>query len=189
MRILDSIWARHRLARSAVLFSQVVDTSAVIRRINYPDPKRVVPRAALLDDLNLLRPPLPKTTAIASLPHGHVDDKRASGWCDAVVPVEDGNARASGWAALNEKGRPADAVVLAYETAEQPPVIFAMSDNVAKRPEVARLLGTRRQLWTGWFATFPRDAVPAGASISAWGVDADGPTLYRLQQNQPELKL
>lgn len=189
MRILDSIWARNRLARSAVLFSGVVDTSGIIKRINYPDPQRVLVRAALLDRLQLLRPALPKSTSVSAIAHQHVDDQTASGWCDSVALAENGTARASGWAALTAKGRPADAVVLAYEMPGQSPVIFAMSDNVTKRPDVVRLLRERRQLWTGWFATFPRDAVPPGAAISAWAVDADGPTLYRLRQNQPELML
>jgi hypothetical protein len=45
------------------------------------------------------------------------------------------------------------------------------------------------QLWSGWRATFPKSAVPVGAKISFWAVDADQPRLYQLadesRRNQP----
>jgi len=189
MRILDSAWARNRLARTAVLFSPVIDTSGVVKRINYPAAEVALARAALLDRLGLLRQPLVKTREISELSHARADGEVASGRCDSLAPLNEEQVRASGWAALRAKGRPADAVVFAYETAGQPPVIFAISDEATRRRDIARKLRSPKQLWTGWTATFPRAAVPAGASISAWGVDADGPVLYRLRQDGPELKL
>jgi hypothetical protein len=188
MRILDSIAARNRLARAAFLFSPVLDSFALIKRINYPGAEAAVARALSLDRLELLRPPLLKTTRIDQLPHRVAGDELASGWCEVIEPLDEERARASGWAALNAKGRPADSVVLAYELPGQPPVIFAIADDISRRREIARSLRNPAQLWTGWSVTFRRDAVPAGASISAWAVDADAPMLYRLGQSEPELK-
>ena len=187
-RIMRSIWARNRLARSAIVFSPALDTSAIIKRINYPDPQRVARRAAELSELGILRPPLVQKREIAALPHA-IDERADAGWCDAIVATYGDEFRASGWATLNAKGKPADAVLLAYQTPEGAWVAFAMSDAVVRRRDIKKIFGSRDQLWSGWTATFRRDAVPAGAPISAWAVDIEGPRLYRLKQNAPELKL
>jgi hypothetical protein len=190
VRIMHSIAARNRLARSAIVFSPALDTAAIIKRLNYPDPQRVITRAAQLDKLNILRPPLVRTRELAALPRSDVDDTAAAGWCDAIVPL-DGSSdyRASGWATLNGKDRPADAVLLAYQNANGGWTAFALSDAVVRRRDIQKLLRDSDLLWSGWTATFPRTAVPEGAVISAWGVDIEGPRLYRLKQNGPELKL
>ena len=189
VRVMHSIAARNRLARTALVFSPAVDTTGIIKRLNYPDPQRAITRAAELDALRILRPPLVRTREIAALPHGEVDEKSAAGWCDVIVPEHGEQFRASGWAALSGKGRPADAVVLAYQDPDGAWIAFAMSDAVVRRRDIKKLLGNRDQLWSGWTVTFRRDAVPAGAPISAWAVDIDGPRLYRLKQNAAELKL
>ena len=189
LRIMYSIAARNRLARSAIVFSPVLDTKAIIKRINYPAPEVAMSRAARLDELKLLRPRLVRSNRIASLQQGASNDQTASGWCDAVVPLDGNEIRASGWAALTGKGRPADCVLLAYQSPEGEWIAFAISNAVVRRRDVARMLGNRDQLWSGWTATFRRDAVPAGAPIGAWAVDIDVPQLYRLEQNAPELRL
>ena len=186
--ILHSIAARNRLARSAIVFSPALDTSAIIKRINYPDPNFAIARATRLDELRILRPPLVRTPEIAALPHADVDERMAAGWIDAIAPADGAELRASGWATLNDKGRPADAVLLAYQNDEGRWVAFTMSDVVVPRRDIEKMLRNRDQLWSGWAATFSRDAVPPGAAISAWAVDADEPRLYRLKQNVAELK-
>ncbi len=189
VRLMYSTNARNRLARSAIVFSPAVDTSATIKRINYPHPQLLMSRAAELDRLGILRPPLVQERRLAALPHAEADGHAADGWCDAIVATHDEEFRASGWATLNAKGRPADAVLLAYETPDREWVAFALSDAVVRRRDIKKLFRDKDQLWSGWTATFRREAVPPGALISAWAVDIDGPRLYRLKQNAPELKL
>ncbi len=188
-RVLHSIWARNRLARSAIVFSPAIDTSAIIKRINYPNPQLIIARVAQLDALNIIHPPLVKDPRIAALPHAEADERAAAGWCDAIVPTYGDEFRASGWATLNAKDKPADAVLLAYETPERGWIAFAMSDATVRRKDIKKKFRNEDLLWSGWAATFRRDAVPPGAAISAWAVDIDGPRLYRLKQNAPELKL
>lgn len=80
----------------------------------------------------------------------------------------------------------ADAVVLAYQTSPaQPSMIFAISDERLPRPDVKRHGRDKRASWCGWSASFPQNAVPGGATVSAWALDADAPTLYPLE-TQPE---
>jgi hypothetical protein len=115
------------------------------------------------------------------LPHETADGHRASGSCESITPVGAGQIRATGWAALDAKGRPPHCVAVGYQTAaDQPWNLCAISDSFSMRPEVVKRLGLD-ELWSGWSATFPQSAVPAGARLSFWAVDTDEPRLYRLQ--------
>jgi hypothetical protein len=174
--------AAARLGQGAVLFSQIIDTSETIRAMNFPRPDFVRQNADALDRLGLLRTPLMRSREVAKLRHADADDGFASGWLGVLTAADQGVIKAAGWAALPGKGRPADCVVLAYADEGGQWIVFAMSTAVLRRPDVADILGNREQLWSGWHASFSRDAVPAGAKISAWAVDVKGPKLYRLKE-------
>jgi len=184
LHFLHGMSARNRLARSAILFSPVLDTSEVIKRFNYPAPQEATSRAAVLDRLRLTRPPLVQSAKIADLPHEIADERSASGLCESWVAVEGERWRVTGWAALPAKGRSADGVLLAYETAGQGWIAFALSDDVLWRYDIAKRLRRPDLAWSGWTAIFPRRAVPVGARISIWAVNADLPKLYRLKQTE-----
>jgi hypothetical protein len=49
------------------------------------------------------------------------------------------------------------------------------------RPEIVKRFHSLDQVWSGWNATFPRNAFPAEARLSFWAVDLDQPKLYRLK--------
>jgi hypothetical protein len=182
---LRALSAKDRLAHAAVLFSPAIDTSEVIKKTAYPgDARPVVVNADALDRLKLLRPPLVRTNHLNVLSHESADGKNASGSCDAVAPLDARLTRATGWAVLSAKGRPADCVALAYQV---PPdsewTIFAISDSFEMRPAIVKRFRSMDQLWSGWTATFPATAIPAGAKLSFWAVDADEPKLYLLNDN------
>ncbi|MEN3370322.1 MAG: hypothetical protein V7609_2465 [Verrucomicrobiota bacterium] len=180
---LRSLSAKDRLAHAAVVFSAAIDTSEVIKKTAYPgDARPVVVNADALDRLKLLRPPLVRTNHLNALPHEIADGKNASGSCDTLAAVDAQMTRATGWAALNAKGRPADCVVVAYQ-AQSEWIIFAISDSFEMRPAIVKRYRSMDQLWTGWAATFPTTAIPAGAKLSFWAVDADEPKLYLLNDN------
>jgi hypothetical protein len=182
--------ANYRLARGAIHFSRVIDTAALIKQKVYPpDPDYVVRNAAALDDLNLLRPPLARSNHLEAIPHQPVDGTRAAGSCEAIL-AEGESYHASGWAILKAKGRLPDGVVISYEMPSAEPVLFAISDSVERRWDIARPSWPNDYLWAGWSATFPRKAVPAGAKLAFWAVDADEPRLYRLDEatNNPTRK-
>jgi hypothetical protein len=181
--------AAGRLGHGAVLFSQVIDTSETIRNVNYPRAHFVLQNADRLDRLHLLRTPLIRTTQISALRHTDVDETTAAGWLDGLTISNENQTTAWGWAALSGKGRPADCVVLAYGNEKGEWVVFALSHSVESRPDVARVLNDAEQQWSGWRASFPREAVPIGAKISAWAVDAKDAKLYRLKESSPQPKL
>jgi len=176
--------AAARLGQSGVLFSQVLDTSSAIKNGNYPRPFFVRENAAVLDRLHLLRTPLVRSREIGKLRHADAGEGMAAGWWDGLTNGNDGTRVAWGWAALSSRHRPADAVLLAYADARGEWIAFALSDAVIDRPDVAKTLRSSEQLWSGWRAVFPQDAVPPGAEISAWAVDAKDAKLYRLQARE-----
>jgi hypothetical protein len=173
--------AAARLGQSGMLFSPVVDTTRAIKAGNHPRPFFVRENAAALDRLHLLRTPLVRNREIGKLRHADAGEEMATGWCEGLTNADDGTRVAWGWAALIGRHRPADAVLLAYADARGEWTAFAMSDAVIDRPDVAKTLRSSEQAWSGWRAVFPRDAVPPGAEISAWAVDAKDAKLYRLQ--------
>jgi len=172
---LRALSAKDRLAHAAVLFCRAIDTSEIIKKTAYPNDARPVTEGAdALDRLKLLRPPLVRTNRSDALSHEMADGRRASGSCESITALDGNLIRASGWAALDGKGRPPDCVAVAYQTApDQGWTLCAISDSLAMRPEIVKRLPTMEQLWTGWSATFPRSAFPPEAKLSFWAVDAD----------------
>src|SRR5256714_7892575 len=182
---LRALSAKDRLARAAVLFCQTIDTSEVIKKTAYPNDARPVTESAEeLDRLKLIRPPLVRTNRLEALPHEIADGRRASGSCESITPVEANSLRATGWAALDAKRRPADCVAVAYRTAaDQPWTLFAISDSFAMRPDIVKRFHSMDQMWSEWSVTFPKTAAPADAKFSFWAVDADEPRLYQLKDD------
>jgi hypothetical protein len=180
---LRALSAKDRLAHAAVLFCRAIDTSEIIKKTAYPnDAGPVTDRAEALDRLKLLRPPLVRTNRVEGLPHESAGGGRASGACESIATLEGNLVRATGWAALDAKGRPPDCVAIAYQVApDQGWTLCAISDSFAMRFEIAKRLGTVEQLWSGWSATLPRNAFPPKAKLSFWAVDADEPRLYQLR--------
>jgi hypothetical protein len=173
--------AKDRLARGAVLFSAAFDTSEVIKKTAYPnDATPVLQNAAALDQLKLIRPSLVRTNRLNALSPGNADGLRAAGSCEMLSTLSD-FYRASGWAVLNAEGRPADCVLVAYQDPQtQEWIACAISDSFEMRADVMKRFQSIDQLWSGWAATFSRSAIPAGAPLSFWAVNANEAKLYRL---------
>jgi hypothetical protein len=177
--------ANDRLAKSAVLFSQAIDTSSVIKtKVFPPAPDHVVRNAAALDDLKLLRPPLVRSNRLSASEHEIADGIRVAGLCESIVTGTE-TSRASGWALLKAKGRPADCVLVSYELPGGEPTLFAISNSIEMRWDIARRSRPNDDLWAGWTVTFPQAAVPPKAKLAFWAVDADKPRLYRLAEKTP----
>ena len=175
--------ANNWLGRSAVLFSRALDTGSTIKKTIYPSPVIVRRDAMVLDNLGLVRPALIKTANVSSIHHWAADGRNATGWCESIAPKGNDLLVATGWAVLNAAGRPTDGVVLTYEYPERNWVFFAMSDGISPRPDIAARFHNRDQFWSGWEATFPRSAFPAGARISAWAIDSEHAAIYRLDNH------
>ena len=187
--LLQSRSAFIRQGQAAILFSQVLDTSEIIRNVNYPRAHFVRHNADALDRLHLLRTPLIRSKEISKLRHSAADGTVTSGFVDSLVSAGEDRYVTWGWAALVGKKKPADGVVLAYGDDKGEWIAFALSNGPEVRADVVKTLGKPDQIWSGWRVTFSRDAVPPGAKISVWALDAKDAKLYRLGAQTPELTL
>ena len=178
--LLEHRSARYRLGRAGVLFSQVLDTSALVKQYNSTRPGDAKQLADALDRLHLLDPPLIRSRNLTALPHESADGDDATGKPERGAPIDARWYGVGGWAALLDKDRPADCAVIAYETPQGEAMAIAISDKVQQRPEVADLLHDEDQLWSGWTAKFAVRDIPPGAKLSAWAFDAEEPMFYRL---------
>ena len=183
--LLEHRSARYRLGRAGVLFSQVLDTSALVKQYNSTRPADARQLADALDKLHLLDPPLIRSRNLIALPHESADGDDATGKPDRGAPIDGRWYGVGGWAALLDKDRPADCTVIAYETPRGEAMAIAISDKVQQRPEVADLLDDEDQLWSGWTAKFSARDIPPGAKLSAWAFDAEEPMFYRLPDPVP----
>ena len=178
--LLEQRAARYRLGRAAVVFSHALDTAPVMKKNNTTTPVIARHLAAVLDRLGLLQPALIRTNRLNQLPHERADGEDVSGNFDRAAPIDGGLYSATGWAALEEKSRSPDCVVVAYRAPSQEWIAVAISDKVVERRDVADLLDDEDHLWSGWTAKFPAASVPPGAKLSAWAFDADESKLYQL---------
>jgi hypothetical protein len=187
--VLRSRAAFARLGQAAVLFCQVMDTADPMKRGNHPVANLVRQRANTLDQHHLLRPPLVRTPIVSKLQFAGVDKNAVAGLLDQLVTSpESGLVTARGWAALLRQKRSADCVILAYEREDRELIAFAMSNTIELRPDVAQQHRHPEWAWAGWRAVFRSDAVPKGATISAWAVDTKQARLYRLAANAEKLQ-
>lgn len=173
-----------RLGNSGMLFSQVLDTSKAIQAGNHPRPLMVRENGEVLDRLQLLRTPLARTREISKLRHAESAEGIGDGWLDGLTSSGEAKLTAWGWAAIPNRHRAADAVVLAYANENGEWIAFAHSDSVFDRADVVSALGSSDFFWSGWRATFDLAALPKGAEISAWAVDAKDGKLYRLKTKE-----
>jgi hypothetical protein len=148
---------RERLHMKACLtFALAVEDECVERLSTKPAVVRQ--RAAELDRLGFLRPPLAATARVrdfASDAHGH------AGAFERLEPVGVEQLVASGRARLPDAARAADAVLLAYEAGGGGPLVFSIVE-----------VGGGGDA-DGWRKTISLSKLPPGKiSLSAWAFDS-----------------
>jgi hypothetical protein len=163
-------------AKACLLFIEVAPNERCLAEGLYPDVPALRERAAALDRLGYLRPPLLKGGRMREL-------AAAGGVCSddygyfGVTGAGAHGYGAAGRARLPRRGgEPADAVVLARGRDDEDQTAFALANVVAgegalPRGDVA-----------GWAEIFPADAPPpwAGGRLTAWAFDAEEGKAYRL---------
>jgi hypothetical protein len=135
--------------------------------------------ARIQNDLHLLHPPLFATAEVDRLRKGRTNNRKV-GFLDGVTTR--GTAiEAKGWAVLPDYGRVADAVVVSHRGPDNITKLFAVTDEIFDRPDVAKVLKRDRLTRCGFLIHFDRSAIPAGPqTIGAWAIDARTGVLYQL---------
>jgi hypothetical protein len=178
LRAAKALQRQRLLGKGALLFGNVLNTHVYTTVLLGPG-SDTLPYANMLDRIGLLHPSLMKSAKVADLksyPRGNAP----FGWIDSIV-ASPGLWSAQGWAVLPLKSRASDCVLLAVEKGSAGAVLFAVSEGISSRPDVARDLHEPELLQSGWSIHFDRSALPAGPlKISAFGLDAESGVLYEL---------
>jgi hypothetical protein len=164
-------WRRALLrAKACLLFIETVPEESCLTRRMYPDALLLRERAESLDRMGYLRPPLVRSVRVREMAADAGECSTAYGSFERLS-AEGGAYVAEGEALLPHRGRPADAVVLAYGTNDDQ-TAFALAELGAS--------GSRDE--TRWRKTFSAGAFPVAprVEITAWAFDAEEGKAYRL---------
>jgi hypothetical protein len=147
----------------------------------YPDINHLQTRANQIDRLGFLQPSLATNPNLQNLTIQNDPSGSKYGFFDSLSADNNGNYITSGWAVLPRKNRPADAVILAYQTLDGSDIAFAIVKVEQKREDVAKILNTQKSLKSGWSKVFSSELVPKEAvAISAWAFDSRIGRAYKL---------
>jgi hypothetical protein len=172
-----SVILRQRLhAKACLLFINVAQEECVKGLL--PDIDVLKQDANALNRLGYLRPALIESKRVQDIEAsgGAVDDY---GSFNVLMRVDDGAYAASGWAVLPSSGRPADAILLAYDNGGGDDIVFALADVSGERNTEAR--GRDAPVGARWQKTFSTGTLPTlPTKLRAWAFDAVTGKAYQL---------
>ena len=167
-------WRRALLrAKACLLFIEVAPEERCLAEGLYYDVPVLRERAASLERMGYLRPPLLRDGRMRGLAAGD----GCAGGSFKLLPAEGGGYVAEGSARLPRRGgEPADAVVLASGTTAEDQTAFALAEFGAAGGRGDP--GWRKTLSSGVPASAPR------VEVTAWAFDAEEGKAYRLCESQ-----
>ncbi len=164
-------WRRALLrAKACLLFIEVAPEERCLAEGLYYDVPVLRARAASLERMGYLRPPLLRDGRMRGLAAGDV----CAGGSFKLLRAGGGAYVAEGVASLPRRGgEPADAVVLAYGTTGEDQAAFALAE-----------VGARGD--PSWRKTFSPDVLPSAprVEVTAWAFDAEAGKAYRLCESR-----
>ena len=165
-------------AKACLLFVEAAPNERCLAEGLHPNVTKLRARAAALDRLGYLRPPLLKDGRMKKLAPDGFACSDAYGSFSLAKSVIGGHF-AAGQALLPHRraGEPADAVVLAYGSGEDDQTAFALAE-----------VGTEERMTTDdrgapWQKKFSTEGLPSGVvggRFTAWAFDAEEGKAYRL---------
>jgi hypothetical protein len=158
--------------KAGLLLINVIDEPDVLaRHVHWARPS-LKGWTNALDRMGYLRPTLVRSNRIREI--AFRADAETMGEFNGLGKSLGGDFAARGWAILPKSHRIADGVLLTYDDALGDPIIFALAEVGAKRPEVSRQLNDKTYLHCGWMKAWKAGQVPASSQvIRAWTFDAE----------------
>lgn len=167
-------------AKACLLFVNAVPDECLNK--GFPDFPQVSERINAMNALGYLRPRLIDSNSVDGIAVPTVTDPARYGRFENLGKTDAGALFASGWASLPERGAPADAVLLTYQTDRDAPIIFALADMTIDPPSFFAPFITPDPLAWRWHKSIARNRapVPAQARIHAWAFDSTTGKAYQL---------
>lgn len=162
----------HLTGKSALLFVDVLDEPETLVRYVHWSHWTLKSWAKDLDRLGYFHPRLVRSNRVREIASDA--DGEMMGEINQFSRTPTGELRVSGWAILARKHRIADSVLLAYDSPEGEPLIFARVDVKYPRSDVSERLDDKAYHGCGWMKSWKPEAIPSSAGrISAWAFDAE----------------
>jgi len=181
IRQMSSFRALSLQSKACALFVNVLQDECLTERV-YPDIETLKRKINPADRLGLIRPGLIKSDRVQDIQSLQTQGQNKYGAFQSLIQLEADQYVASGWANLPERGEPADVVLLAYEQAGGPPIIFVIAPTNIERDIVSALF--RRGIYgdSRWSKSFSLGGInPDRAKLTAWGFDAYTGKAYKLE--------
>jgi hypothetical protein len=176
------MWADRRIRLSEKAFTQLLNL--------FPSPQgvymhpHVLIEKDFLNQMGYLSPRLVVSRDLTKIaaPHGG----EASGFIDAMYPLNESSWNAMGWGILPDRQDPAEVVLLAGENGSGSAIAFAETLVGGIRADVVKITHDQNFYLSGWGVTFKSVDVPSGTTIiSAWVYDPETGRAYRLGEARP----
>ncbi len=166
-----------RQAKALLLFINLKEDPELVK-VLYPDRTFLTKEANELNQLGFLRPALIKTSRVEEFATSPNSKPTDYGSWDRFTWMDQNQFRASGRLTFPYHRDLADAILLAYKTADSDTVMFRI---VRPQERPAGLWGYDTQAGQ-WEVSFSAGELPAQpVTLSAWGFDADTGKAFRLK--------
>jgi len=165
-------------AKAKVSFINLVPDQT-LRTTLYPDVNYLAQKANALNALGFLRPALVSSKRVQDFADGSTTDANSYGSLDGLTMVDTNTYVASGWANLPNRGKPADAVILAYEAANGDSITFALAYPDRNLDGAATGIQCSGRCWKKSFSIADFPIHPA--KLSAWAFDANSGKAFQLR--------
>jgi hypothetical protein len=169
LRIFKPAWEHSLLVmRWSVAIPQNPDIGLLT-----PDPLwQTVGTIRTLAENDALRPRLVSQKLANAINERPNTDAASAGTLDGATLEASGHLTFQGWARLPDQDRPADCVVLGFETPDGGWKPFCVFETGGNRPDVARTLGSAALARVGFSGRVDAASLPRGdITLKAWAID------------------
>ncbi|XGV99378.1 MAG: hypothetical protein ACAF41_10635 [Leptolyngbya sp. BL-A-14] len=174
---------RYRLhAKACLLFINFVDEKPTFEARIYPYYEIGKPKIIQLNQNHFLKPALVESPNLSI-----IEGKRkqypseAYGFLDSITQTSESELLLSGWAVFPDRKKPADAVILAYETPNSAPKAFAIAPVIEKSKDIVRVFKDQAYQNVRWSKSLAVNKLPEGdIKVSAWAFDTEAKQAFRL---------
>ena len=133
-----------------------------------------------LAENDALRPRLVSPKLARAINERPNTDDASAGTLDEARFEATGHLVFQGWARVPDQDRPADCVVLGFETSDGEWKPFCVVETGGKRPDVARRLGSGALARAGFSGRVDATSLPRDVTLKAWAIDLQDERVFPL---------
>jgi hypothetical protein len=169
LRTLTPAWEHSLLV---VRWSEAIPQNPEIALLSPYPLQELVGTIRTLAQNDALRPRLVSQKLASAINERPDANAPSGGTLEAANIDATGHLTFQGWARLPDQGRPADCVVLGFETSEGAWKPFCVVETGGKRPDMARFSGTGALARAGFSGRVDATSLPPGEiTLKAWAID------------------